>query len=75
MTDDKEKTMSIFSTPTDLGSDAMMKNVEAMTDWMKDGDAAGLTPLAVQSAGAAVMAAVRTFLFGAPPRPDLGGFL
>ena len=49
--------MSIFSTPTDLGSDAMMKNVEAMTDWMKDGDAAGLTPLAVQSAGAAVMAA------------------
>lgn len=49
--------MSIFSTPTDLGSDAMMKNVQAMTDWMKDGDAAGLTPLAVQSAGAAVMAA------------------
>ncbi|TDH39485.1 NADH-ubiquinone dehydrogenase [Pseudohoeflea suaedae] len=34
-----------------------MKNVEAMTDWMKDGDAAGLTPLAVQSAGAAAMAA------------------
>jgi NADH-quinone oxidoreductase subunit E len=56
MTDDKEKTMSIFPIPTDLGSDAMMKNASAMTSWMKDGEA-GLMPMAVQSAGAAVMAA------------------
>lgn len=56
MTDDKEKTMSIFSIPTDFGSDAMMKNATAMTSWMKDGEA-GLMPMAVQSAGAAAMAA------------------
>jgi len=49
--------MSIFSIPTDLGSDTMMKNASAMTAWMKDGDAAGLAPMTVQSAGVAVMAA------------------
>ena len=48
--------MSIFSIPTDFGSDAMMKNASAMTSWMKDGEA-GLMPMAVQSAGAAAMAA------------------